>query len=387
MAADNRTLWKNSNSSIRMLAYSGCMMSVRKATEPIDIYIPKMWIEDILSEEEVQLWHKIGNDLLFPAKLEMESIPADIYLKMGISKALLQFQSLNIEADPKKAPYVQSDASQVLHGVLDTLSCSEEAALRGARGRQGRISMLLLHQKGQVPRPIGNNFHWNGYAEDFRLMDTKENLSDYIQRKMEEYKSTQMPQKIDCYKFIIDCGSSSLLSIHHKLAILSFYRFLWSNLYKGIVKDTLYLVNLGASFWDALYGAMSKKGGSYNYYYALLSIPGYNTMENVVQKLKEGSDINTSFTNPKREYLYFNWNDDDSILMSNLEAFVKNGKQQKSIKPIKLICTDNRGVSTLTKDKEYEGEVDENNTWIVIVKADDWITRRYNLSRFTFVIK
>ena len=127
-----------------------CMMDIRNKISEVDIYIPFIWIHHGISDEDVTLWNKIGNNTLFPAKLEKVKIDS----KDGFSRdpRLDQFKGLKITCK-KNYKYKQSDAIQNVYGIINFVD--------------GNTSNLQTHCSVYEDNSFNGNkrfSNWNGSA-------------------------------------------------------------------------------------------------------------------------------------------------------------------------------------------------------------------------------
>lgn len=319
-----------------------CMMDIRGRDGVVDIYIPFNWLHSNIKKEDVYRWVEIGNKTIFPATVEEVHID-NIDDPNGMAAIFNQFKGLKIRAKSIKE-YIQSDAREVNYGILNYLYC----------GSRDRIqTSTMVYYDGDFKRVKYSS--WNGFALDHELFETGECLDAYVRRILEpELNKPVDKTEINSFKISIDC--SKALSKSHKLAILTFYRFLWSNYYEDIVSNTLKIIDNDVAPWEALYYALSTR--NYNSYYGLLYQPGYVTMDSVVKLLKTANGVNGSFTSP-RQYMPFT-----SMLVSNLKesvaAFVNNTKD------VKVVCKTNI-LKTFTKDRVYDAfQSPELNKWVIL---------------------
>lgn len=340
-----------------------CMMDIRDHYGIVDIYIPFTWLNDGIKKEDVYRWIEFGNKTTFPATVEELHVEDVDKLDVSIRDDIfLQFENLEIRRkDPTKHKYIQSDAIECKFGKIKHLRWSSDRKIK-------TYSTIYYDESFSRVKYSG----WNGYAEDHELIETGECLDKYVRRIIQAELDKRKTDEINCFKLSIDC--SKAFSKHHKLAILSFYRFLWSNHYNGLVKDTLKIVDAGVDFWDALYYAMCKK--SYSSYYGLLYQYGYMPMDEVVNLLKSGNAVNNSFTNPKKNGTQTLMNVSD--FKSAVEAF-KNGSYLGNLGiSTKVTCKTDK-LKTFTKGREY--------TACPSLDTAKWVILRNNDFRQMIVLK
>lgn len=330
-----------------------CMMAIRNCDRIVDIYIPFNWLHSNIKKEDVYRWVEIGNNTIFPATVEEVHID-NIDDPNGMAAIFNQFKGLRIRKKNIKE-YIQSDAREVNYGILNYLHW-------GSRDRIQTSTMVYYNGDFKIVKYHG----WIGFALDHELFETGECLDAYVRRIIEpELNKPVDKTKINSFKISIDC--SKALSRHHKLAILSFYRFLWSNYFDGLVKDTLKIVDSGVDFWDALYYAMCKK--SYSSYYGLLYQYGYMSMDGVIDLLKRGNAVNNSFTNPKKNGAQTLMSVSD--FKSAVEAF-KNGSYLGNLGiSTKVTCKTDK-LKTFTKGREYDSCPSLDTTKWVILRNNDF---------------
>jgi len=340
-----------------------CMMDIRNKTIPIDIYIPFTWLNTGISDDDVTLWNKIGNETLFPAALEKVNIDLSSN-NSSYDPRLEQFKGLRITCK-KNYRYRQNDANKNVFGVINSID--------------GNFSRLQTHcSVYRTDKFNGNKMfsNWNGYASDHQVYETGECLDLYVERILKEQEDAKMVMPIpefNAYIVTIDC--SKALSTNHKLAILTFYRFLWSCHFDGLVADTLRIIKSDTTIdpWDALYYALSKT--NYSGYYGLLYQTGYVSMEDVKTRLPKGESINLSFSNAKKSNFTL-------MNVSNFKAAIDVFKEVSG-KPFEVECITDR-LKTLTKGNKYQAEFSMYDN-LYIVKNDDYCKRHLLKTHFKVV--
>lgn len=326
-----------------------CMMDIRNRSTEVDIYIPFIWLHKGISDDDVILWNKIGNDTLFPAKLEKVNID----LRNNSSSydpRFEQFKGLRITCK-KGYKYKQSDAEQNIYGVINSVD--------------GNILHLRTHcSVYQTDLFNGNKKYsnWNGYASDHQVYETGECLDSYIKRIIKEQEDSEVnapKPEYNAYKVTIDC--SKALSANHRLAILSFYRFLWSRHFDGLVVNALSILKSDSTIdpWDALYYSMST--ANYPSYYGLLSQSGYVSMDDVKARLPKNEGVNLSFSNTKKGNFTL-------MGVTSFKTAIDVFKDQSG-KPFKVECVTDK-LKTLTKGKQYDAEFSMYNNSYLITNDD-----------------
>lgn len=365
MGDSNNTTYRDkySNGSI---STNECMMHVGSNKDKTEIFIKYKDVNDGLTKAQVEKWVEIGNSLLFPAGLSEIKMPKSYG---GITADnLKKYLEIKIEIDPTKESK-QNDAKYVSEGELIQI---------GAVGKYDcRVACRIL-RSDLNPRYTKNT--WGGWAGDFRLAETKENLFDYIVRTkdLDEPKIEVKPEIPDCYVITINYGSKYFKSYYHKLATLSFYRYLYSSKFYGLAKKVLHLVDLGVDPWTALYCALSESGRIYGNYYSLLMYPGLKTMRQVEVDLKVQNSVNEAFSVKSKNQCFFQWSSDNEQLLKNVETFVSKAQEYKPEVIEKFKCI--YPTKTLIKDKEYEGHTISYGK--VKIVGEDWVSRIYNNFRF-----
>jgi hypothetical protein len=310
-----------------------CMMGIRDRNIEVDLYIPFIWLHKGISDEDVLWWNKIGNETLFPAKLEKVKI--DLRDNNNSRDPRLdQFKGLRITCK-KNYNYKQSDARENRFGIINFL----EGNLSSIKTR----CSVYRTDKFDENKMFSN---WNGYALDHQVYETGECLDAYIKRILKEQDGEpKAEEELNAYKITIDC--SKALSDNHRLAILSFYRFLWSCHFDGLVVDTLRILKSDSTIepWDALYYAMSKT--NYSAYYGLLHQTGYVSMDDVKARLPKNEGVNLSFSNAKKSNFTL-------MGVSDFKVDIERFKDQTG-KPFKVECITDK-LKTLTKGKQYDAE-------------------------------
>lgn len=347
MADHNKTKydWRNGGG----IQQTQCMMDIRNRVAKVDIYIPQIWLHSGISDEDVLMWNKIGNETLFPATLDKVTIDinsdySDVRLK--------QFVGLRITCK-NNYKYKQSDAKMNKFGVINKLT-----------GSLSEIKTECSVYHTDSFSGIKKYSNWHGHAVDHQVYETGECLFDYINRIIKDQEKYKDTDSFNAYKITIDC--SNALSPKHRLAILTFYRFLWSVHFDDIVSDTLKIVKSDSTIdpWDALYYAMSKK--EYSSYYGLICKPGYVSIEDVKSRLLRGDDINLSFSNNKRC---------GSTSMSASDFKIKvNEFVEHSNRPFEVECITDK-LKTLTKGRKYQAEYSGMYDNSYLVKTDNYCMR------------
>lgn len=359
MADHNNTryYWRNGYG----IRETQCMMDIRKKSNTVDLYIPFEWLNEGISDEDVVLWNKIGNDTLFPA--ELEKVNAIYTNTENKPKELNIFKGLRITCK-KDYKFRQSDARQNVYGVINYLSYHRDGAI---------LTHCSVYKYDTFSGYKGYN-DWNGFASDHQLYETGECLDVYVKRILSEQpKVEESKSDYNSYKVTIDC--SKALSDNHKLAILTFYRFLWSCHFYGLIVDTLNILKSDSSIepWDALYYALSKK--DYWAYYGLLFQAGYVSMEDVKSRLPRGESINLSFSNAKKSNFTL-------MGVSDYKSAIEKFKGGAG-KPFEVECITDK-LKTVTKGKKYQAECSMyDNSYLV--KNNDYCRKHLLKTHFKVV--
>jgi len=338
-----------------------CMMDIRNRNIEVDIYIPFIWLHTGISDDDVVLWNKIGNETLFPAKLEKVKIDLSSN-NNSRDPRLDQFNGLKITCK-KNYSYSQSDARKNVYGVIRSLS-----------GQPGRIGTCCYVYK--TDKFDGNPIYsaWGGWASDHQVYETGECLDAYIKRILKEQEvKPKVEEEFNAYKVTIDC--SKALSANHRLAILSFYRFLWSCHFDGLVVDTLRILKSDSTIepWDALYYAMSKT--NYSGYYGLLHQAGYVSMNDVKARLPKNEGVNLSFSSAKKSNFTL-------MGVSDFKVAIERFKDQSG-KPFRAECITDK-LKTITKGKKYDAELSMyDNSYLVT--TDDYCKKHLLKTHFKVV--
>lgn len=330
-----------------------CMMAIRDKTNIVDIYIPFKWLNAKITKEDVYRWVEFGNKTIFPATIEESYVKNTSYVNYNETNVINVFNGLEIKVKPNHN-YRQRDATEVKRGTLNRISITPDGTIF--------TSTKVFYSETNLNTKYVS---WGGYAEDHVVYATGECLDAYIKRTLAEQKSNEVKEEVvnNSFKISIDCGTA--YSKHHKLAILSFYRFLWSCHFNGLVKNTLKIVDAGVDFWDALYYAMSVR--NYNSYYGFIYQPGYVPMETVVSNLKAGLNINVSFTNAAKAKCIPQMSVNDFKLA--VEAF-KSGTINSSL-TFKVKCNTDK-LKTFTSGREYTAFNTFDVNKITVLKNDNY---------------
>lgn len=373
MAEHNLTLHKYNNTIQR----SECMAHICSVDTSKEIFIPESWLNEGLKYEDVNKWVEIGSSLVFPASVEEFSLKRKEI--EGQSSVNLFYEGLAVEPRDlidRNDKYMSSlsikyfASGEILAINISNLS---KEYLKSQNSKTVQIRRILKKSGiAYLPWEQINSF----FIRDLQVVATKEPLIDYILRTCDDaIKSGN--EDVPVKKITIDCKKKTA---QHKLAIMSFYRYLWSNRYKNVVKDTLKLISLGISAWDALYCALSKGSESYYYYYSLLSNRGYKSREDVDSVLyNHGFSVNQTFTRSLQFDTPFVWKKTDEELIKEVEDFKVRSNNLPRIKA--LICT--KPSSTLTNGRTYSCLIDPRVPKKVKTRGNDYIERYYSVDRFS----
>lgn len=373
MADHNLTLHKYNNTIKR----SECMAHICSVDTSKEIFIPESWLNEGLKYEDVDKWVEIGNNLVFPASVEESSVKRKEI--EGHSSLNFFYKGLVVEPRDlvdKNDKYMSSlsvkyFASGEVHEIY--INNMSKEYLKGYTTKTVQIKRILKKSgTAYLPWEQIDSF----FIRDLQVANTKESLIDYILRTYDDAIKSDS-EDIPVKKITIDCKKKTA---QHKLATMSFYRYLWSNRYKNVVKDTLKLISLGISAWDALYCALSKSSESYYYYYSLLSNRGYKSREEVDSALyNHGFSVNQTFTKSLQIDTPFVWKKTDEELIKEVEDF--KGRS-KNIPRIELLTCINPS-STLTNGKAYSCLIDPSVPKKVRTRGNDYIERYYSIDRFS----
>lgn len=346
MADHNKTIYDFGNVS-DILCHE-CMMSMRNCKGIANIYIPFSWLHEGISEEDVYRWVEIGNQLIFPATIE----------KVKNDNLILHNQNYKHKFKDLKITYKrdirlhQTDANQVDFGTLNSIE--------DINTNKFRIYSSVYTNSDFINKKYNN---WNGWSSDYKLYETGECLHEFIIRSLkEEIKDDN--SEYNGYKITIDCSKS--LSDNHRLAILSFYRFLWSAHFKNVVKNTLKIIDTGVNAWDAMYYALNTK--DYSSYYGFLNCSGFASIDFVVNNLKSKLSVNASFSSQTKCPLL-------SMNVTDFGAEIRKYKEEE----FSLECT-TKDLKSLTFGKTYIPLLTSIDYYIV--KCDDFYKRQILKSNF-----
>lgn len=335
---------------------NGCMEGVKNRHGKISIVIPFYKLNSDITHEDVKRWVEIGNSLIFKADLSTNK------MQFNAEKHLIpQLQRDNIKVKLKvKDNYSRVDAKRVAEGVVNRIH----------NYTRGSLQILKTNGGGNL-----NGGQWNVNFCDFMIKDTGQCLSEYIKEKLKSIKEEEGDNS-----FVISYKGSGCVSANHKLAVLTFYRYLYSCYYPTLVKDTLKIIDSGIKPWNALMIAHAGVKKKYNAGYGLTwinscTIPGMNY---VLDRLKKGEGINRSFWHPHVVKL-------KSFTVSKIDDF--KSIEEKMLMPdvpevdAFIICKNATGCKTLTKNKKYK--LLGVNTWGEYkIQADDYCKRHFSTYRF-----
>jgi len=359
MADNNYTKYclKIDENAVNDMKTGGCMSFVKSTfmDGSVNIVIEKDRISEDLTYEDVLRWIEIGNSLIFPAESKIVKAADETAEGLrGIAKGV-DVILRPLSSDYKK--YVYNDAKRALEGVIKDWLVTET-------NRHYYIPITITkEEKGSGYRGYG----WNICSDDFLVRETGQVLTDYLTEEIKE-ALLNVPERPHKEELCLTIKRSNCVSGQHLLAVLSFYRLTWSNLYKGVVKETLKLIDSGIDPWLA-FSYVWAKGAKDPYYGFSERSYLFNDMTQVLKNLV-GQSINKSFTNQLMS------------LRNIKQATVAQYLGGKNVAPPVLICSDSRGAKTLTMGKEYlslyplfRGEYK--------VVCDDGVSRRIKHSRFT----
>jgi hypothetical protein len=363
--------------------YEMCMAFTGGYSHVLDIIIPEAWLNVGLTNKDAYRWAELGNKMLFPAKVSEKKFPVKILQNNGCDPVFDQFMLLDIEADEKTADerYLQSDARHIVHSKIASFSFDANRALNSDKlGYNGRFNSYLIRSvNSTIQLSIEDGRLYSGYLADYRLKDTKENLEAYVIRKIKEcYKNT--PKTVDCLQVRLNYADPSIKAGKHRLAVTTFYRYLFLPYYPTVVKDTLQLVDMGFDPWISLYAALSRHDKKYLAYYSLLGRTGFKSMVDVKKNLSGSISLNQTFSaiiQKGQLPVFCIWSDDEQILRDNVLSFVA-GNAPKGMQNMKrMYCL---SPTKLLKAMVYMGEYLTGAK--VKVRAEDGKFHIYSTTRF-----
>jgi hypothetical protein len=368
-----------------------CRMSIKSATGIYHIVIPETWLGDY-NKNRIQDWIKFLNDTLFPCELEeiKEVTKRSIYLETnsnkeeelrgGLRKLLKHKEVVLADPKPKDTPHISSngyywsDATQVHSGgvIKDILynTHRQDAPI------YNRTVHIIRNHDGEG---------WEVTIGDFVMKDTNEPLNEVIDNFITEFYAKNKTKEAVVNAYFIKVDNDKMISNHHKLAVLAAIRYLWHPNYPDLVKNILEFVDQGVDPWTALYLGHSVK--RYDPYWGLTAHFGFKPKEAVIKSLKEGNVINTSFSPEDGIY--------KPETIDKFRAAFRSGKSAKELFEIlkqttlSIKCTDDVGVSGLTKNKIYRAEeikdAKGNVVSYKVLNNDDYMSPRYKTDRFEVV--
>ena len=353
--ASNETIYNYGNGFGMMSKM--CMMDIQHQRRKVDIIIPTRNLNDGLSREDVYRWVEIGNQTIFPATIKETKFNTDKFSKLIANYKYSKYFGLKIKAK-ENCKYRQEDASEIKNGVLMTLTEDIDNL---------RVKIDVKSLFGQ------NHILWSGYAQDYQLIDTGECLLGYIKRTSDD-SICNNKDKEKCFVITIDCEKA--LSDNHKLAILTFYRFLWSFYYDDIVLNTLKVIDAGVGPWEAIYYSLSTK--NYDYYYGLLYHSGYKTMKRAIDLLSSGKSINYSFSSSNKAL-------NTSMEVKDIRAAVSFFSRSACIKEegkILIVCCISGKLKSLTLNGKYKVINSPYENKYYVLNANDYYKRLMLKSNF-----
>lgn len=350
--------------SLEKPAVNGCMSFIRETTGTIKIIIPFKNLHKGLTKEMVYDWVEIGNRTLF--KAEIEEVETNLKnTQRGIDGDIIELLD-GVKFYLRKNGHCRSDAKAVAIGSLLRASNTTSATLEVIKGNP-RNGCRAIEPKTQ----------WNVCTRDF-VDEDGVTLEVRLKEAIESYKEPKKDDKNNA--FCISYKSSNCVSGHHKLAVLSFYRYLWMPRYKDLVKNVLKMIKWGVTPWDAL--MLEHTRGSYYYYYGFTTsdFRGIPSMKSVLNNFKAGRSINESFSSALGVVRPYNFG---RLTKENVQKALEHySKDEKIIVAAVVKCISPVG-KFLTKNKNYS--VDGVTHTCFKINNDGWCWKWYSKDRFKIV--
>lgn len=382
MAKHNLTLWELKIKDRVEYRIQECMMHIANSKNEFKLIIPEEWLNDRLTKESIYKWLEIGNKTLFPAKINEIMIDKNI-LNSSTSECKLNNLYTGLLVEPRtlrdKEKYRSSDVIEMPLGTIRYLSNNIDSIRSNSTSRSFTFDCSCNRAIRSDGIVFGES-SWGAYICDLQLSETKEPLVDHILRTYAELVNVSK-EYIPAYEIIIDCAKT--ISSPHKLAILSFYRYLWSSRYLELVENTIKLESLGVDPWLALYYSLSKNKANYNNYYSLIDKPGFKSMDNVNRELRSSKLVNTAFSVSYYNIILFtNFDLKDEELVAETQKFLTKTTATDRITK-NFICIN--PTQTLTMDKIYSDCIIGSDHRTINICGNDYKYRNYSIYRFNEV--
>jgi hypothetical protein len=351
---------------------SECMALSKGVNGLLNLIIPFESLHKGLSEKDVYKWVELGNSSIFKASIRKG-------FSFFTSKHLLLNKKLKEEsleiARKEKKKLDRNDSKYLLSGKILSL----------AGGIDDPSTLLVAiteeddnYNKGSFAK-VG--CAWAVSINDFEFKNKSIDISlnDYIKEKIKEIETDEHnEEKENCY--IVSIDGSLIKEPEYRLAVTTYYRYLWSSNYPEIVSDTLKIMETGVSFWDALMlvHASTRKEPYSNYYgLCFASIRGIPEENSVLFKLKKSNEgVNSCFRGePSGQPIKPFFIHDQSDFAEILGKLKSGGVIGKT-----AVCVNSDKTQNLTVGGHYR-IIDQDYNLIKIV--DKWFFGRwYLINRF-----
>lgn len=363
MADDNQTKYctKIDKVGVNTMLIGGCMSFVKglSGKAQMHIIVEKNRLSNDISEEDALRWITIGNSLIFPCTHSYVKVEEqNNHYFQDVEKGL-EVSRRPLSAEYKKYKY--SDSTCVDSGVIKFFPASGIAS--------HYYPTIQITEGGAKHRDYAG-YTWGIGSDDFIVTKTGEVLTSHLTRVITDLLANTKIEEPNS-ELCISLKRSDFINGHHMLSALSFYRLLWSHLYKGVVKATLKLIDEGVDPWIAFSYSWAK--GNYDPYYGF-SNKGYlfNSIKVVKENLSKGRTINMSFSDTTMHL------QDGSMTKDKLAHYLK----KIEFKPLVLVCINSKGVKNLTEGSEYL-LIDEIENPRYLISCNDGVKRYIKSSRFT----
>lgn len=357
MSNSNSTIYSTKSKVLSTFSpiIKNCMMGVRNMQGSIDIYIPFKDLQNGLSAEDVYRWVEIGNSLIFNSAVRKDYLSEPINRRRKFNEVYYKYLRRLSVVRKDLDVYTQDDAISADEGYL--YEVNSEVQIKVTKGSV----------RGDT---------WYISPDDYQLVETRESLDEHLVKIYTEHFKVEKKQP---NSFVITIDLDKCVSPQHKLAVLTFYRYLYSNRYPSIVKNTLLAIDAGVSNWNALMLAHAERDTNYTSYYGLTEseIRSFLPMTEVLANLKAGYNVNNSFTNN----LGIGASIPSFKITPNIDfKFLEKQLLEGSARSIKVKCINTDGCSTITLNRTYfvVQVVGDNYK----IEADDYCYRYFNKKRF-----
>lgn len=368
MSSHNNTYYTYSKSisSILHPSVSQCMSLMRSTDGIVSLIVKMTDLNHGLTREDVFLWNKLGNESMFPAV-----ITEGYSTFMGLNDIITRNLRKNLVSFKLAEGHRRrEDAKHCIKGTLDVITPL------GGNKYDGYLRVTEKLKGGYCF--LGGQWGVSGY--DFVTEDTGQTLNDYARDFMDKFLAEENEEQDNRPNaYIISIDSSKIKNRQEKLAVLTFYRYLWSNVFRGLVRDALIVYKSGIPAWESIMLAhAAERDSSYNNYYGLTQIRTRSipSIEEVKIRLnRDMATINNSFTTEIVNVIN-RFTIKEGVDYTETINTLKKADQY----PKRIECVNAEKTTTLHKGSFYD-VVSHHGEYVTVV-ASDYCKREYSKTRF-----